>query len=57
MGWIARLLRNNVWELVAGLGVLALFAGLWLVYPPAALIVTGLGAIALGLWGASKWVS
>ena len=43
--------RNDAVTLV-GVGLLA--AGLWMVYPPAALIAVGLALVGMGLMGA--WV-
>ena len=43
--------RNDVVTLV-GVGLLA--AGLWMVYPPAALIAVGLALVGMGLMGAWK---
>jgi len=43
--------RNDAVTLV-GVGLLA--AGLWMVYPPAALIAVGLALVGMGLMGAWK---
>jgi hypothetical protein len=40
------------WDLAAVVGVLLVAAGLWWIYPPAALICLGLGAIGAALLGA-----
>jgi hypothetical protein len=46
---LGRLLRaNNGALFVQALGVLSIFGGLWMVYPPAALIVAGLGLVIIG---------
>ncbi len=44
-----------LWDLVATAGGTLTAAGLWWIYPPAALIATGGGLIALAVWGARLW--
>ena len=45
----------RLFDLLALLGVLLLTAGVWWIYPPAALIALGAKLLIFSLWGASKW--
>lgn len=45
----------NLWDVLGFVGLLLLSLGLWLVYPPASLIATGLLLMVLSLWGALTW--
>lgn len=49
--WIA----DNVLELVLGAGTLAIFVGLWWIFPPAALIFVGVEMMVLSVWCAKAW--
>lgn len=42
-------IRFAVATLVELLGIFAIVAGVWVIYPPAGLIVTGIGCVAIGL--------
>jgi hypothetical protein len=55
---LAKLLRlAGPWDLLAGLGLLLVAAGLWWIYPPACLIAVGLTFLFLGVWGARLWAT
>ena len=46
-----------VWDLLGFAGCALVVAGLWLIYPPVALIAGGLTLAAIGVVGAKRWVS
>lgn len=48
--WLPKMDRNDV---VGIIGAVLVTAGLWMIYPPAALIVLGCGLVTLALLGAS----
>lgn len=56
-GRAATLLQSNAWEATAAIGAAAAFAGLWMIYPPAALLIGGVALIAFAFWGAKSWAS
>jgi hypothetical protein len=47
----------EVYDLSALAGLLLLSVGLWCIYPPLALIVTGAALLFLGLCGAKSWTN
>jgi hypothetical protein len=47
----------DLYDLFALAGLALIAVGLWLIYPPAALIVTGAAILTLGIWGAKSWTS
>lgn len=49
-------LSHWLWDAFGIAGAALVFAGLWSIYPPAALIVAGAGLVAVAVWGA-RWVS
>jgi hypothetical protein len=45
---LGRWLMANIALLVQALGVVNIAGGLWMVYPPAALIMVGIGLVVIG---------
>jgi hypothetical protein len=50
-----QLARVDPCDALVALGGLLLFAGLWWIYPPAALNALGAALVSLGLWAARVW--
>ncbi len=44
-----------LWDSLALTGLCLVAAGLWLAWPPLALVVVGLMTVSLALWGARLW--
>lgn len=46
-----------VWDALAFAGATLVVGGLWLIWPPLAMILGGSATVAAAFWGASKWGS